>query len=53
MDLPPLIMLGNKKQGVGFKNNVGSFWTHDALRSSLMVPTETKHPCFFSFLTLG
>jgi hypothetical protein len=25
MDLPPLIMLGNKKQGVGFKNNVGSF----------------------------
>jgi hypothetical protein len=25
MDLPPLIMMENKKQGVGFENKVGSF----------------------------
>jgi hypothetical protein len=25
MDLPPLIMMGNKKQGVGFEDKVGPF----------------------------
>jgi hypothetical protein len=38
--------MGNKKQGVGSRDKVGRFWTHDALRSSFMVPTKTRHPCF-------
>jgi hypothetical protein len=25
VDLPPLIMMGNKKQGVGFEDKVGTF----------------------------
>jgi hypothetical protein len=39
--LPPLIMMGNKKQGVGSGDKVGPFWVHDALRFNLMVPTKT------------
>ncbi len=48
MDLPYLIVIGNKKQGVGFEGKLGPFWTHDASESSLIVPIETRRPCFLS-----
>jgi hypothetical protein len=34
VDLLHLIVIGNKKQGVGFENKWGPFWLHDALRSN-------------------
>jgi hypothetical protein len=53
VDLPPLIVMGNKKQSVGSKEKVRLFWMHDASRVSLMVPTKNWHPCFPSLLVLG
>jgi len=53
MDLPPLIMMGNKKQGVGSENKKRPFWMHDASRFNLTIPTEIGRPCFFSLPTLG
>jgi hypothetical protein len=53
MDLPPLIVMGNKKQGVGSKDKVGPFQTHDASRFSFMVFIETIHFYFLSLLVLG
>jgi hypothetical protein len=53
MDLPPLIVMGNKKQGVGSKNTVGPFWMHDASRFSLMITIEIKQLRFPSPLALG
>jgi len=38
MDLSYFVVIGNKKQGVGFK--LGLFWTHDVSKSSFMIPIE-------------
>lgn len=35
MGLLQLILINNKKQGVGFEERLGPFWSHDALRFSL------------------
>jgi hypothetical protein len=43
---PYLIVIGNEKQGVGFEGKLRPFWTHDTSKSSLVVPLETRHPCF-------
>jgi hypothetical protein len=43
-------VMGNKKKGVAFKDKVGLFWTHDASRSNLMVPTKIRRPHFPSIL---
>jgi hypothetical protein len=48
-----LIMMGNKKQGVGSEDKVGLFWMHDVSRFSVMVPIKTRCSCFPSFLALG
>ncbi len=53
IDLLHLIMMGNKKQGVGFENKVGLFWMHDVSRFSVTVPIKTICFCFPSFLALG
>jgi hypothetical protein len=41
-----LIMIGTNKHGVGSKNKLGPFSSHDASRSSLSVPIEIGHACF-------
>jgi hypothetical protein len=45
-------VMGNKIQDVGFENKGRPFWTHDALRSNLTVPTEIKCSHFPSLLAL-
>ncbi len=35
MGLLQLIVINNKKQGVGFEERLGPFWSHDALKFSL------------------
>jgi hypothetical protein len=45
-------VMGNKIQDVGFENKGRPFWTHDALRSNLTVPTEIKCFHFPSLLAL-
>jgi hypothetical protein len=53
VDLPPLIMMGNKKQGVGFEDKVGTFWMHDASKSRLTIPTDIRRFCFLFLLGFG
>jgi hypothetical protein len=36
-------MIGIKKYGVGFENRLRPFSLHDASRSNLVVPIETRH----------
>jgi hypothetical protein len=45
-DLLHLIMIGNKKQGVGFEDRLGPFWSHDASRSNFTIPINTRRLCF-------
>jgi hypothetical protein len=40
MDMLYLIVICNKKQGVGFEGKLGPLWTHDASKST--IPIETK-----------
>ncbi len=53
IDLLPLIMMGNKKQGVGSEDKVGPFSTNDAPRFNLTVLIKTGRSCFPSLLALG
>jgi hypothetical protein len=53
MDLPPLIVMGNKKQDVGSENKVRPFQMHDASRSTLTVPTKIRRLHFPSLMVLG
>ncbi len=53
MDLPPLIVMGNKKQGVSSKDKGRPFWTHDTSKSSLTVPIQIRCPGFPSLLAFG
>jgi hypothetical protein len=53
VDSSPLIVMGNKIQGVGFENKGRPFLMHDALRSNLTVPIEIKCSHFPSLLALG
>ncbi len=46
VDLLHLIMIGNKKQSVGFENRLGLFWLHDASRSNFTIPINNRHLCF-------
>jgi hypothetical protein len=39
-------MIGIKKHGVGFEDRMGQFLIHDTLKSSLVVPIETRHVHF-------
>jgi hypothetical protein len=41
-----LTMIGTKKYGDGSEDKLGSFSLHDASRSSLVVPIETKYAHF-------
>ncbi len=43
MDLLHLIMTSNNKLGVGSKNKLGPFLTHDESNFSLKVHINTKH----------
>jgi hypothetical protein len=48
MDLLYLIVICNKKQGVRFEGKLGPFWTHDASKSNLTIPIESRCPHFVS-----
>jgi hypothetical protein len=48
MDLSYLIVISNKKQGVGSKSKLGPFWTYDAFESNFTIPIETGCPHFSS-----
>jgi hypothetical protein len=39
-------MIGTKKHGVGYKDRLGPFSSHDASRFSLKVLMENKHARF-------
>jgi hypothetical protein len=53
MGLLHLIVIGTKKHGARFKNSMGPFTLHDALRSNLMVPIEIGHVHFLTLLIGG
>jgi hypothetical protein len=46
MDLLYFIVIGNKKQGVGFESKLGPFWTHDVSKFSLVDHVEIRRPHF-------
>jgi hypothetical protein len=48
-----LTIIGTKKHGVGSKDKLGPFSLHDASRSSLVVPIETKHVGFPTPMVVG
>ncbi len=48
-----LIMISTKKHGVGSKDKLGPFSLHDASRSSLITPIQTKHVSFPTPMVVG
>ncbi len=46
MDLLHLIVIDIKKQGVGLKDRLRSFRSHNASKSSLIIPTKIRSPHF-------
>jgi len=53
MGLLHLIMIGTKKHGAKFENNLGPFALHDASKSNLLVLIEIGHVHFLILLIRG
>jgi hypothetical protein len=45
-------MIGTKKHGVGFKDRLGPFSSHDASRFSFIVLIENGHAHFLTLLVV-